>query len=104
MYGGGGIFPDIPLADRTPTPRWLNRLDEQELPAAALADFRAFAAKQGVAVPIDGDAQLQDVLLRSVAYARWGYEAAYRVIAARDGAVRQAIAGFAKADALLGVR
>ena len=128
VYGGGGIFPDLPLADRAPAPRWQNRLYEQELPLAwsggyvgahaailasldvfvsrelpdaALADFRAFAAKQGVVVPADGDALLQDVLLRSIAYARWGDEGAYRVSANRDVAVRQAIAGFSRADALL---
>ena len=86
VYGGGGIYPDLALTDRPPTPRWVTRIDEQQLllawsggyvdahaatlgdlgafstqglPAPALADFRAFAAKQGVVVPADGDAQLK---------------------------------------------
>ena len=129
VYGGGGIYPDVPLSDRPPLPRWAGRVDEQqlaltwsggyvgahaasltsmdtfvtgELPAAALADFRAFASRQGVAIPADGDSLLQDILLQSIAYARWGDEGAYRVVAQRDRAVREAIAAFGRAAALPG--
>jgi carboxyl-terminal processing protease len=128
VYGGGGIYPDVPLSERPPLPRWVSRVDEQqlplawsggyvdahasslasmdafvtgELPTAALTDFRAFASKQGVAIPTDGDALLQDILLQSIAYARWGNEGVYRVVARRDGAVREAIAAFGRASALL---
>jgi carboxyl-terminal processing protease len=129
VYGGGGIYPDVPLTDRAPLPRWVNRVYEQqlpiawsggyvdahassltsidafvaaELPPAVLADFRTFASKQGVVVPADGDAVLQDVLLQSIAYARWGSEGTYRVVAQRDRAVREATAAFDRASALLG--
>jgi carboxyl-terminal processing protease len=129
VYGGGGIFPDVPLAERTPRPRWALRADEQQLPltwsggyveahgaslssleafaaagalpVAALADFRAYAARQGVVVPGDADAQLQSMLVTSVAEARWGSEGAYRVEALHDSAVRDAIASFTRASQLL---
>jgi carboxyl-terminal processing protease len=128
VYGGGGIFPDLPLADAPPRPRWANRLDElqlllswsggyvdahaatltdvdafsaKELPATVLADFRAYASKQGVAVPPDGDALLQELLLTNIAYAKWGTEGAYRVYARRDGEVKAAMAGFAQARAMV---
>jgi hypothetical protein len=61
------------------------------LPAAALADFRAYAARQGVPIPADADTVLQRLLLESVAQARWGTEGALRVEAMRDEAVRAAI-------------
>jgi hypothetical protein len=129
VYGGGGIYPDVPLSERAPLPRWVGRVDEQqlpiawsggyvdahvssltsidafvtaELPPAVLADFRGFASKQGVSIPADGDGVLQDILLQSIAYARWGTEGAYRVVAQRDRAVREAIAAFGRASALLG--
>ena len=128
VYGGGGIYPDVMLAERPLLPKWVMRVDEQELPLTwsggyidanaasltsldafvsqqlperTLADFRGFAAKQGVVVPSDADALLQDVLLRSIAYAKWGSEGAYRMIAQRDAAIRQAVAAFARATELL---
>jgi carboxyl-terminal processing protease len=128
VYGGGGIFPDLPLPDAPPRPRWASRLDElqlllswsggyvdahaatltdadafsaRELPATVLADFRAYASKQGVVVPADGDALLQELLLTNIAYARWGTEGAYRVYARRDGEVKAALAGFAQARAMV---
>jgi hypothetical protein len=71
------------------------------LPAAALADFRAFGARQGLVVPPDDDAALQRLLVLTVAQARWGTEGALRVEAAHDDAVREAIRGFSRAAALL---
>jgi len=127
VYGGGGIYPDLVLADRPPTPRWASRIAEQqmllawsgsyvdahasalsdlrvfathELPAAALADFRAFAERQGVVVPADGDALLRDMLATSIAYARWGSAGEYEVIARRDPSVQEAAKGFARAAVL----
>jgi carboxyl-terminal processing protease len=129
VYGGGGIYPDLALIDRPPTPRWATRIDEQQLPLAwsggyvdahaaalgdvgefatrglpapALADFRAFAAKQGVVVPADGDALLRGMLEASVAYARWGSAGEYEVLARRDPAVLEAAKGFARAKELIG--
>ena len=129
-YGGGGIYPDLRLADPPALPRWAVRAEEQQLPLAwsggyveahaasltsldafaatgalpapALADFRAFAARQGVEIPADGDAPLQSLLLESVAQAKWGTEGALRVAAAHDAAVRQAIGAFARTGELLG--
>ena len=128
VYGGGGIYPDLALTDRPPTPRWASRVSEQELllawsgsyvdahaatlgdlgafathevPAPALADFRAFAAKQGVVVPADGDALLRDVLAASIAYTKWGSAGEYEVIARRDPAVQEAEKGFPKATELI---
>jgi hypothetical protein len=128
VYGGGGIYPDVPLKERPPTPRWASRIGEQqlpmvwsggyveahattlgdvdtfathELPAAALADFRAFAAKQGVAIPPEGDDVLREMLAASIAYARWGSAGEYEVIARRDPAVREAAQGFGRAATLI---
>jgi carboxyl-terminal processing protease len=124
VYGGGGIYPDLVLDDRPPTPRWASRIAEQqmllawsgsyvdshaaalgepgvfanhELPAQALADFRAFAEKQGVIVPTDGDTLLRTMLAASIAYAKWGSAGEYEVIARRDPAVQEATKGFARA-------
>jgi carboxyl-terminal processing protease len=127
VYGGGGIFPDVALAEAPAPPRWVVRAEEQQLPltwsggyveahaaaltsldafatagalpAAALSDFRAYAARQGVVVPADAaaDAQLQTLLMGSVAEARWGAEGAYRVEAQHAAAVRDAIASFGRA-------
>ncbi|PYP80990.1 MAG: hypothetical protein DMD35_02850 [Gemmatimonadetes bacterium] len=128
VYGGGGIYPDLVLDDRPPTPRWASGIAEQqmllawsgsyvdshaaalgdlgafsthELPAPALADFRAFAEKQGVVVPADGDALLRDMLAASIAYARWGSAGEYEVIARRDPAVQEAAKGFTRAVSLI---
>lgn len=127
VYGGGGIYPDLVLADRPPTPRWASQIAEQqmllpwsgsyvdahaaelsdlgafaarELPAQAFADFRAFAAKQGVVVPADGDPLLRGMLATSIAYARWGSAGVYEVVARRDPAVQEAAKGFPRAAVL----
>lgn len=128
VYGGGGIFPDIALAEAAPLPRWVRQVEELQLPltwsggyveanratltsldafaagalpAPALADFRAYAARQGVVVPPDADAQLKTLLAASVAEARWGNEGALRVEAQHDAAIRDAIASFSRASQIL---
>ncbi len=133
-FGGGGIYPDVLLADLPAAPRWLVRAQEQQLalawsgsyvdahaatlgtldafvsagalPATALADFRAFATKQGVDVPADADADalLQRRLRTSIAYAKWGAEGAYRVDASLDPAIRQAVTSFGDATRVLGAK
>ncbi|MFL5383243.1 MAG: S41 family peptidase [Longimicrobiaceae bacterium] len=134
VYGGGGIYPDVVLAEPPGAPLWLARLAEQDvftrwmntwlaahpdalgtveslsanpvLPAGALADFRAFAARQGLPVP-DGaevDARLQRVLVRALAGTKWGPEGYYRVAAVLDPQVREAVAQFARAGQLLGAQ
>ena len=129
-YGGGGIYPDVVLAEQPARPRWLARAEEQQLilawsgsyldskgttlgtiesfvasaplSAAALADFRAFALRQGVEVPMDGDALLQQVLREGIAFAKWGAEGAYQASVARDAAIREAVGSFAEASRILG--
>ena len=128
VYGGGGIYPDLMLTER-PRPRWASLVDEQQallawsggyveshgasltdvgafaardLPSEALADFRAFASRQGVTIPPDGDALLREMLAASIAYAKWGSAGEYEVIARRDPAVREAATGFGRALELIG--
>jgi carboxyl-terminal processing protease len=132
VYGGGGIYPDVRLPEPDPYPLWLARVDEDaiplawvggyvaaggaglttvgafaatpSLPAAALADFRAFAAKQGVAIPSgpEPDAWLQRTLAARIAAAKWGDTGYYRVAAALDPEIRAAAASFERAAAILG--
>jgi phosphatidylserine decarboxylase len=61
-----------------------------------LADFRAFAARQGVVVPADAesDASLQPVLSEAVARAKWADGGAYSVEALVDPEVRAAVKSF----------
>lgn len=128
-YGGGGIYPDVVLPEPPARPRWLVHAEEQQLSlawsgsyvdskgatpgsiesfvasaplsAATLADFRAFALRQGVEVPMDGDALLQQVLREGIAFAKWGAEGAYQVSVARDAAIRGAVGSFAEASRIL---
>jgi hypothetical protein len=73
------------------------------LPSAAITDFRAFASQQGVPIPAgsDVDAQLQRVLVRAVARAKFGDQGYYRVAALVDPLVRQAAQQFDRASAIL---
>jgi carboxyl-terminal processing protease len=132
VFGGGGIYPDIVLDENTSVPSWMARLGEQDVvlswvggyvtanasslglldafmrapavPAAAVTDFRAFAGRQGVVIPVDGesDAVLQRVLAEAVARAKWGDAGSYSVAASLDPEVRAAVKSFERAAALLG--
>ena len=132
VLGGGGIYPDVVLDDDAAVPLWLARVREQDVvlawvggyvsaneaalgsldtfrrapavPAAAITDFRAFAAKQGVAIPQDAeaDAMLQQLLPRAVARAKWGDAGSYGVAAFLDPEVREAVKSFDRAAKLLG--
>jgi carboxyl-terminal processing protease len=132
VYGGGGIYPDVALPEPAPAPLWVARLDEASiplawvggyasaagarlttaealaaapsLPASTLADFRAFAARQGITVPTgaDADAWLQQTLVARVAAAKWGDQGFYRVTAALDPEIRAAAQTFDRAAAILG--
>jgi carboxyl-terminal processing protease len=134
VYGGGGVYPDVVLPEREPSPLWLQRLHEEAiplawvggyvsaagaqlttpdalaaapaLPAAALADFRAFARKQGITIPADpeSDRWLQGALVLRVASARWGDAGYYRVAAAIDTEIAGASRAFDKAAAILSTR
>ena len=134
VYGGGGIYPDIRLADAPEAPGWLARASEDDLllkwtgawvtanapaltsldalaaaptlPAAAVADFRAFAAKDGITIPTgaDTDAMLQRVLVRTVAATKWGDEGYYRLAAVTSGEVAAARGAFGRAQGILATR
>ena len=130
LYGGDGIRPDTVWPEPAPAPRWLTAASEADLPLRwvgpylesapalpeleqlaleprlpvdALGTFREFAAGQGVAIPADAeaDAWLQRLLVGTVATARWGPEARYRVSASSDPEVAAAVAAFDRAAALL---
>jgi carboxyl-terminal processing protease len=131
VYGGGGIFPDVVTPEAEPDPLWLARLREEDIPTrwiggylsanaaafpsadalaasprlpdAALADFRAFAARAGHTLPAgaDADARLQRLLARGIAFARWGDTGYYRLVAVTDPQVREAAAQFGKAAEVL---
>jgi carboxyl-terminal processing protease len=131
VYGGGGIYPDVVMDEAEPAPLWLARLREDDvltrwgaayltanagafttpealataaaLPAGALAEFRAFAQRAGHALPAGGDtdARLQRALLGELAFAKWGAEGFYRVGAALDTQVRDAVRQFDTAARIL---
>jgi carboxyl-terminal processing protease len=134
VYGGGGIYPDVRLADAPSAPGWLERAAEDDLllkwtgawvtanasalstidalaaspalPAAAIADFRAYATKDGIAIPADAesDAMLQRVLVRNVAAVKWGDEGYYRLAAVTSSEVAAASGAFGKAQSILATR
>lgn len=126
VFGGGGIYPDVPLkASWVPTP-WTERLTEQSipltwaggwidahqaalssldaflatssLPANTLVDFRAYAAQQGVMIPndADADARLQRLLMPTIAAAKWADIGWYRAEALFDAEIREAVRGFVR--------
>ena len=131
VYGGGGIYPDVNIGGEDVLPLWLARVRENDLvlkwiggyvtasaaavstldalaanpmlPAAAIGDFRAFASQQGVSIPAgsDVDAELQRVLTRAAARAKFGDAGYYRIAALVDPTVRQAAQQFDRASAIL---
>jgi carboxyl-terminal processing protease len=131
VYGGGGIYPDVVFDAGDGAPLWLARLQEEDvvtrwtnawvaahagaftsadalaaapvLPADALADFRAFAARQGRPVPAgaDVDARLARELLPALAWTKWGDEGYYRMLAVLDPQVTQAVGAFPTAARVL---
>jgi carboxyl-terminal processing protease len=134
VYGGGGIYPDVVLEDRKPSPLWLEDVFEADLPlrwvggylsdtprafttvealaarpdapAGMLAAFRSFALGQGVEIPegVAADSVLQRVLLLRAASTLWGPQGFYRVAAVLDPQVREAAAAFELAERVLSVR
>ena len=131
VYGGGGIYPDVRLAEEELQPLWLEQVRENDLvlkwiggyvtansaslatldalaanpvlPPRAVVEFRTFATQQGVSIPAgsDVDAELQRVLVRAVARAKFGDQGYYRVAALVDPLVRQAAQQFDRASAIL---
>jgi carboxyl-terminal processing protease len=134
VFGGGGIYPDVLVGERPGAPGWFERVGEQDLmlawvggyvsanaasltsldaflrspslPAAAVADFRGFAGRQGVTIPdgADVDVVLQRALTRTVAAAKWGDAGLYGVAAKLDAEVGEAVTSFERAATLLGPR
>ena len=76
------------------------------LPPAAATDFRAFATKNGVAIPTDSatDVMLQRVLVRTVAATKWGDEGYYRLAAVTSSEVEAARGAFGRAQSILATR
>ena len=130
VFGGGGIYPDVRLAE-DPQPLWLAQVRENDLalkwiggyvtanvgvPAtldalaaapsmtgAAIGEFRSFATQQGVTIPAgnDVDAELQRMLTRALARAKFGESGYYRIAALLDPTVRRAAQQFDRASAIL---
>ncbi len=131
VYGGGGIYPDVVFEQGEGAPLWLARLQEEDvvtrwtnawvaahaaalttvdalaaapvLPAGALADFRAFSARQGHPVPAGAevDALLARDLLPALAWTKWGDEGYYRMLAVLDPQVARAVGTFPTAARVL---
>ncbi|HEX7119383.1 MAG TPA: S41 family peptidase [Longimicrobiales bacterium] len=131
VYGGGGIYPDV-LLERDAVPLWLSRVRENALalrwtpgyveanpgafpdadslaraarvPPGAVELFRAFARDQGIEIPdgAEADRQVEELLLLSIAASRWGAEGYFRVAAAIDPEIHEAVAAFDLIEATLG--
>jgi carboxyl-terminal processing protease len=131
VYGGGGVVPDV-LLPATNTPSWLAVASERallttwasgyvgkgaivaatvdalataaKLDAAALADFRAFSATNGLTIPDgpDQDITLSRSLIRSIAFVKFGAAGYYQLVAETDPAIHAAVDAFSKASQLLG--
>jgi len=130
VYGGGGIYPDVRAATRTPLPLWAGQIGEGAialrwagarvtaspneyasldalasagpLPDATLTDFRKFSLAQGVTVPAGADADklLNRILLPRIADAKWGDAGFYRMRALLDSEVSAALDALPKATQL----
>lgn len=130
VHGGGGIYPDVLLPEE-PTPVWLARLFEEDLPLRwaggyldanpgsfttpealaaaptitpeALALFRTFAEQQGVTIPpgTEADAQLRTALVQWIAGVKWGPQGFYRLAATLDPEVAAAVREFERAELIL---
>jgi carboxyl-terminal processing protease len=133
VYGGGGIYPDLILAEEK-TPLWLARIHEENLllrwtggyldanpdlfttpeelaadptlDPSALALFRTFAEKQGVQIPNDAETetQLRNALVLWIAGVKWGPAGYYRVAAVLDAEISAAAREFERAESILAVQ
>jgi carboxyl-terminal processing protease len=122
-YGGGGIYPDL-VVDESDIPLWLGRLGEdnlvlkwiggyvtanpsvfvsldalarsQSLDAKGIAEFRKFAATQGITIPqtAEADTTLERVLSAAAARSKFGDAGFYRINAALDPEVQIARRAF----------
>ena len=132
VYGGGGIYPDILYRDPERWPLWFEQLREQSLiiqwvggyvtaspklytnldslsahphiPAEAIAQFRAYAAKDSFNIPPgpEADSILNRVLVRNIARVKWGEAGYYRLSAVFDAEVARAATAFDRAQSIIG--
>jgi carboxyl-terminal processing protease len=132
VYGGGGIYPDIVFPPRPGMPLWDLRIIEAELPLkwvpgyiaanpsafpsldslaahpkmpeGAIAQFRAFVARDSITVPAgqEPDSLLTRILVKQVARVKWGEEGFWRLVAIFDGEVDLAAQSFDRAQQILG--
>jgi carboxyl-terminal processing protease len=130
-YGGGGIYPDIPLAEPEGKPVWLAKALERDIvlrwigsyltgagasmPAVdafastpvltptVLQEFRSFASGEGAVIPSDpaSDSLLQRALLPVLARGKYGEAGYYRLSAVLDPQVKSALLAFDRASAIL---
>ena len=131
VYGGGGIYPDVVFPESEPVPLWLARVHEERLDlkwiaghltavggayptldalaaspkaaSGAVADFRRFAAEQGVTIPegAEVDVRLERAIIRWVALAKWNDPGLYRLAAVQSADVKRAVEAFGKAEGIL---
>jgi carboxyl-terminal processing protease len=130
VYGGNGIHPDVVLP-QVDVPAWAARAGEADLylrwagshiasnaaaypsldalaahPAlvpGSLDSFRALAAQHDITIPRDAetDRALERMLVREVAFARWGQSGYYRLRALTDAEVAAAVDRFDAASGIL---
>lgn len=123
VFGGGGIYPDVMMPAPAAAPTWLAKILEEELPlkwagaylsetslptsvdsllakpevlGGAVANFRKFAVGRNFEIPAgeDVDHRLLRVLTLELAAVKWGDSGYYRVVAAGDPAVAEAVKHF----------
>jgi carboxyl-terminal processing protease len=73
------------------------------LAPSTIAEFRAFAAAQGVPIPPgdEADRRLERYLLLRIAAAKWGDAGEYRIAAAMDPELGMAVEAFGRAENIL---
>jgi carboxyl-terminal processing protease len=130
VYGGGGIYPDVLFQDVGEAPEWYLQVQEEELlirwigsylneqesaettpaefaeatlPRDVVENFIAFAAEEGVDEEEmrEYGSQVHELLLRTVAWGRWGASGFYTVAALHDRDVSEAIEHFDEAVRLI---
>jgi carboxyl-terminal processing protease len=128
VYGGGGIYPDVRLERQPGPPAWASKILSEDLPLTwaggwvtsnaaklttaddfaknvtlppdAVADFRALAAKHGAVIPPEEDARLQQLLLETVAFVKFGEAGPYRLAPRFDPEIAAAIKALSRAELL----
>lgn len=133
VYGGGGIYPDVLLDASGDAPRWYSQIQEQELltrwvggylsdrtfaeesprefaaatlPSEVVDNFIAYAVEEGVeeADMREETGVIHAMLVRTIAWGRWGAEGYYTVVALHSVTVDDAVEQFDDAVALMSGR